>query len=459
MSPNVASQDQGSLCAPASPPTRRRWVTTVLLVAVLLPAILSFGILFRQSLFVPYQDDYNAILAFAIDYKHLPNLSEKVLDIAAAQHNEYKLGFEHAVVASELELDHHLNFTFLVVLGDCFLIGIGYLLWKIYSPEGMALSLRLRRFLPISLLFFSLTYWENLNWAMTGLQNTPVIFFSLLGLYLLIPLDRSLPGLPRMIAACVVSALAAFTSANGFLLALVGLLFLLPRRAYGRSLMWCASFVVPFAAYLYHYRHAGEQPLSRFHLITRPFFFVAFLGGVIPYRWIALLVGFVMLGIILLASRSRFDRINPVGLYSAAWAITTGLLVAWVRGAASFGVASRYSFYSILLLIFCYSFVEHFFSSRLSETGRRRFYTISLVFAFGFWFTANASAYRALGARRQMVLKGIEFYRAAPGTNSPMIDPLVEKAFPNEKAFEQVVLTKAIEEGVYALPPKPRIHE
>ena len=58
-----------------------------------------------------------------------------------------------------------------------------------------------------------------------------------------------------------------------------------------------------------------------------------------------------------------------------------------------------------------------------------------------------------------MVLKGIEFYRAAPGTNSPMIDPLVEKAFPNEKTFEQVVLTRAIEEGVYALPPKPEIHK
>jgi len=40
-----------------------------------------------------------------------------------------------------------------------------------------------------------------------------------------------------------------------------------------------------------------------------------------------------------------------------------------------------------------------------------------------------------------------------------MIDPLVEKAFPNEKTFEQVVLTRAIEEGVYALPPKPEIHK
>ena len=87
MSLSVASQDHGSVHAPSSQPTRGPWSVMVLLVLVLLPAIVSFGILFHQSLFVPYQDDYNAILKFAVGYKHLPTVSEKVLDIAAAQHN------------------------------------------------------------------------------------------------------------------------------------------------------------------------------------------------------------------------------------------------------------------------------------------------------------------------------------------------------------------------------------
>ena len=33
--------------------------------------------------------------------------------IATAQSNEYKLGFEHLIVASEVELTRHLNFAFL----------------------------------------------------------------------------------------------------------------------------------------------------------------------------------------------------------------------------------------------------------------------------------------------------------------------------------------------------------
>ncbi len=49
--------------------------TVLLLVAVALPAIIAFGLLYRQSLAVPYQDDYRVILDFATDYHQLPVLS------------------------------------------------------------------------------------------------------------------------------------------------------------------------------------------------------------------------------------------------------------------------------------------------------------------------------------------------------------------------------------------------
>ena len=35
---------------------------------------------------------------------------------------------------------------------------------------------RLRVFLPVTPLFFSLSYWEHLNCAMSGLGNIPIIF-------------------------------------------------------------------------------------------------------------------------------------------------------------------------------------------------------------------------------------------------------------------------------------------
>jgi hypothetical protein len=439
----------GEAVEDAAPGGRPR-ITSLLLFAVLLPAVAAFGILYRQALSVPFEDDYSAILAFASGYEQLPTFTSKVLDIATARHNEYRLGFEHFVVASELEFHHHLNFGFLTGLGDLLLLPIAYLLWLTYREEESGLDRRLLAFLPISLCFFSLTYWENLNWAMTGLQNTPVILFSFLAIYLVA--SNKIHTRAHLLVGCVAAALAAFSSANGFLLGPVGLLIFKQKRSYAASLAWCASFVVPLAAYLYHYT-PSPNPMHRFFYITRPLFFLGFLGGVIPFPRLAVLLGLVVLTVVLLAVRSRFDRANPVAFYFTLWILVTGCLAAWVRGAATYSIASRYSLYSCLLLIFCYSFLAHYLPSCLSTFNWTRFYVTAIVIAASLGFVSNVRAYGSLGERRRMVLLGIELYRARPDVNSPMIDPRIEITAPLEKAYEQGVLTEAIQKGIYSLPP------
>jgi hypothetical protein len=141
----------------------------------------------------------------------------------------------------------------------------------------------------------------------------------------------------------------------------------------------------------------------------------------------------MMLTIFALAVRSRFDRTNPAAFYFAVWILATGFLVAWVRGAAGFTIASRYSMYSNLLLIFCYSYLAHYLPRRWPGFNRRLFYTTAVVFAVGLCLMADVSAYRKLGSRRRMVLSGIEFYRTQPEVNSPMIDPMVE--LPKRKGY------------------------
>jgi hypothetical protein len=434
--------------------TTARPTTFLLLFAVVLPAVVAFGILGRQALFVPYQDDYSSIVAFATRYDRLPTFTSKVLYTATAQTNEYKLGFEHSIVASEMELTHHLNFALLTTLGNLFLLPIGYLLWLTYQDRESDLNRRLLQFLPISFLFFSLTYWENLNWATTDLQNIPIILFSFVSIYLLLPRNLLKPSRARLLLACLAAALAAFSSANGFLLGPVGLLILLPRRAYVRSLLWCASFLPPLAAYLYHYTRP-VHPIGKSFYFTRPLFFLGFLGcGAIPFRWPAAVLGMVIVGILGLAVRSRFDRNNPVAFYFVAWVVATASLVAWVRGASSFVIVARYSIYSTLVLIFCYSFLAQHLPNRWPTFTRRRFNMICLAFAVSICFLADLHAYKKLGARRRMVLAGIELYRTNPRVNSPMIDPNLLRGFPQEPAYEKDALTNAIREHIYTLPPK-----
>jgi hypothetical protein len=363
------------------------------------------------------------------------------VDIATTQTIEYKIIFEHFIVASEMELTHHINFALLTGLGDLFLLPIGYLLWRTYRDQDADLNQRLLAFLPISLLFFSLTYWETLNWSTADLQNVPVIFFSLLAIYLLFPMSNA-----RFVLACMVAAVAACTSPNGFLLGPVGLLILLPRRAYAKSLLWCASFVGPLAAYLYHYTPLVRASHKTLY-ITRPIFFLSFFGaGAVPYRWPAALLGVAALAIFGLAVRSRFDRTNPVGFFFTVWVLATGLMVSSVRGATGVWVVSRYSVYSLLLLIFCYSFLAQYLPAR------RGFYVTATIFSLGICLLAQIHAYTKLGARRRMVLTGIALYRADPQANSPMIDPNLLQGFPEEKAYEQTALTNAIQKHVYSLP-------
>jgi len=429
----------------------------LLLAAVLLPAVISFGILYREALPAPYQDDYAVILAFASDYSQSAP-REKIMYIVTSQVNEYRLVFAHAIVASELALTDHVNFTFLTFLGNMFLLPIGYLLWLTYREEDKKTADQLLAFLPISLLFFSLTYWENLNWATTDLQNIPVIFFSLLAIYLLLP-DKSLaPTHAHLLGACLAAALASFTSPNGFLLGPIGLLLFLANRAYAKAGAWCSSFALPLAAYLYHYAPVAHI-VGTARYVTRPLFFLAFLGcGAIPLRWPAALLGVLILAIFWLAVRSRFDRQRPAAFYFTVWVLGTAALVAWVRGAAAFLIGSRYSIYSLLMLIFCYSFLAQSLPSRLPDFKRRRFYVTCTVLALCIYLLANGHAYGKLGARRRMVLDGINLYRTDPVANSPMIDKNLLKGFPEEREWEQRALTRAIQTHVYALPPPQQTH-
>jgi hypothetical protein len=428
---------------------KRGWANVWLLLAVLLPAVVAFSVLYTQRLSVPYHDDYEVILSFANQYVQLHGFTAKVLQIATTQTNDYKLGFVHFIIAMELELTGQLNFSFLVILGNSCLLAIAYLLWRVYRREENALNQQLLEFVPISLLFFSLTYWESLNWAMAGLQNLSVIFFSLLAVYLLVPKGMQSLSFPILLVACVSAILAAFSSANAFLLAPVGLLLLLRRRAFVASAVWCVSFGLPFAAYRYHYipYHVSVDTMHRGSYVGKACYYFAFLGCAIQQRWLAAILGFAVFGILVLAARSGFERTNPVPFYFSIWILLTAAPVAWLRQ----GIASRYSIYSLLLLISCYWFLARYFSTRSAAFNRKRFCAVSIALTTVLCFASDVLAYVRLGQRQQIVVSGMENYRANPAINSPMIFPEIREAAPEEEEFERATLTRAIEGHVYTL--------
>lgn len=433
-----------------------RW-KVLLAVAVVLPSMIEFSILFRQSFSVPYQDDYAVILAFAQEYRQLPNWTAKIVDILTKQTNDYKLAFPHLIIASDLELTGRLNFFFFVAFGNLCLLPTAFLLWRTYQLRPFQrLDCRLTAFLPISLMFFSPVYWETLDWSMAGLQNLGVILFSLLSITLLASRVPKSSGFGRTFLASVSAVLAALCSANGFLLAPIGLLILIPRKAFLAATLWCASFIVPVVIYLYHYvpYSYSVQVTHSTSWMVKSFYFFAFLGCAVLKRWVAALLGLALSFVFALSIWRRFDREYPVPFYFTLWIFATAALVGGIRGA----IASRYSVYSIFVFIFAYLFLAMDLPGLLSATALKRLYTASLAGALLFFVSGTAFGWRQLAKRKTMVIQGIEHYRINPAINSPMIDPDALKVAPKESEFERIELSEGLRDHLLVLPQEENLH-
>jgi hypothetical protein len=441
----ISRPPQGDRSAAVGRSEGRTGFTLLWIAAVLAPALISLVVVFSQMDAFPYQDDYHAILAFAVRFHEIHGVAARCLYVVAAQHNEYKLIFEHAIVAAELALTHRVNFSFLAALGNLSVLPIGYMLWRGYPIENGGLDAKLREFIPVSLLFFTAGYWETMNWPMGGLQNITVVMFSLLALSWLTSDVGNADARRTMALACVAAFLAVCSSPNGFLLAPVGSVFLASRRAYRRLLLWNGLFALPLAMYVYQYHWTSHDTYS--NIAGAVMFFMDFVGLALPLPGGAAIV----LAIAAVAIFARFDRISPAYFYSAMWVFATALLVAVMRGGAGNGVGSRYSIYSQLLLVFCYAFLMAWWKREYSAIPRKSLACVAagclILFLLGDWH-----AYQSLGSRRRMIAAGIDYYEADPRANSPMIDPSMNALLPTERLAELREINEAVAQGIYAPP-------
>jgi hypothetical protein len=207
--------------------------------------------------------------------------------------------------------------------------------------------------------------------------------------------------------------------------------------------------VIPLAAYLYHYVRVPRET-SGLYYVARPVEFFAFLGMAAGSFWGAIVAGFAVAAVVVWALRSGYVRENPVGVYWTVWVLLSALPVAWVRGSTGVVIASRYSIYSCLMLVFCYAFLENRAAATREGWGKL-FFPAALVAAIVFCLVKDVQAYEKLGERGAMIRAGMAHYKENPAVNSPLIDAFVIKDVPGEEQYERQELTRAIESGIYKL--------
>ena len=450
-------RDNERVTQPATASSKRLLLFAALL--CLAPVIVFYAMLWHAARPVPMFDDYHAILLFLLRMRALPGPGARLLYLVAAQHDEYKLVVEHAVVAVDWALTGQVHFGFLNLLGNLLVLPTAWLLWSNMQIGDESKARRLLRFAPVCYLLFQLNYVENLNWAMCSLQTMPVIFFTLASLHCVF--RRNQPAM--MALACLCAALASLSSANGFLVAPIGFVVLVWRREWGKTAAWVVSIAVALSLYLYRYQRFVAPPTeTRTGPGYKLLFLLSFLGGAaenmhhFPWKNASILVGLALLASFAIASRTRFPQVRPTLYCMALWCLLSAAVVTQRRiiYGLNLSLTERYKIYSDLVLIVAYQFwISR--SHAQSWQRRRMRWAFAAVVAVAMLFCgiSDLFGYRYLMRRQQRVAEGLNEYVANPAKNPPEISIMGEPFAGLEPEFTREVLTESLRVGIYTLPP------
>jgi hypothetical protein len=446
----------------------RRLLSTKSMAAVLvvLPAIFFYSILFSLAVNLPDRDDYWALLGFLNKMVTIQGKSAKASYFLAAQYNEYKLFFEHALVWLQLSLLGQVNFGFLCAIGSGFVLLLAILLWKMFLP-GCDATIRLAYFIPVAWLVFQLQYVETLNWAMASLQNLPVLVFSLSTIYFLDQLTSS-----TYYAAMVCLFLGVASSGNGWLLVPIGIVMLRRTRCYWKIAGFLIITAGCIAAYAYHYTIFMATGPIHFSvssvLIGLPFYFVTFLGSAaaFPLRGdhigfgilLCPLLGLAICTFFVVVRRRGYFRRNPLVGYCVLFLLTSAGMVTLGRsgGGIISAYSSRYGIYSALLLIFAWFAIVQEFLLLKNDASRRALVANVIKIIIMFSLTMDFLGWQYGVDRNQELIQGMTAFERC-SSSATCAGPVLPVSHPHAwfLVLEQqapAILRQSIRLGIYKPP-------
>lgn len=369
-----------------------------------IPALVLYVILWRTAVSIPILDDYDIVLGSANYLHDHASLPARLFFLFTTEHNGYKLLFENFVVYCQYLISGSIHFLPLVALGNAFPLLI--FLVVVYMSRRCVAAAGCLALVPVAWMTFQLQYASALNFASSSLQHLAVVFFSLLAIALLCDTDIKL-----FWAACAALVLAIASSPNGFLAGAAGLLLILQRKHWQRSLFWTGTAVAMLILYLYRYTAPPPTMASQAVAVRgmdhpNPVYALSFLGAsAAQYSSTApsLALGILLFGIFVLAVKRGYFRQNPAVFYSMLFIVLNAIAVSALRSDMGIAqsLASRYRTYSNLLLVFSYIFiVESYFSTWPSQRLRRSFYVLALSFSIAFCCLSDIAGERFLQGKK-----------------------------------------------------------
>ncbi|MDR6808143.1 hypothetical protein J2Y45_005508 [Dyadobacter sp. BE34] len=237
---------------------------------ILLPVLYFFILLDAHLVNIPYTDDFN-LLETVQKLRNSGSVME-MLKALFEQVNQHRFGFERIVMLIMFVFTGTVNIKTQIIIGDLFMLGIGYLLYLSLKREGISWYW----FIPVPYILFNLVYFENAYWGIAALQNTPLIFFAMLTAYGLARDDEK-----GFRIGLIAALLTTFTSGSGLLAWIVGMIILVFQKRFKNLLWWlAASIAVLMFYFFFDYQFVSSQGEKVWnHPVFNAIFVMAFWGN------------------------------------------------------------------------------------------------------------------------------------------------------------------------------------
>jgi len=351
-------------------------------------------VIYQHAYNIPKWDDFPDILRFLDRWLAASSFPEK-FSIFISQTNEHILLVNHLIILFQYYLIGHINFAWLIYIGNIFYIGSSLALWLFFKNH----SERAFCFAIIMLCGVSFYSYESTLWAMTALSNQAVILFSFLAIYVI---SRPIKSIAL---AMLLSCLAVFSQSNGiFVLLVIGAYFYF-LKDWLKLKQWSFFSVLIIGLYAYWFNPASQQNISlpsvlhqlplQNYLLTLPAFLV-YMGGssVIKMTLFSIVVSLLLgIGIITIFFIQLKRKLYPTEiLLIIAFILLSVLSIASYRGLVAgpqVAFVSRYKMYSACFLI-TGVLLSPVFIKKIQDSLRWKAGVLSVsLFYFAWSFPAN----------------------------------------------------------------------
>lgn len=381
---------------------------------ILLPIVTFYGLFFKYTVNAPINDDYQAVLDFINKIIATDSISEKV-KLLFSQHNEHRIVYDRIWTIISYKLQYNVDFNFLAFIGNLSLLGIAVIFYKRFSLLQKPLLL----FVPVTVVLFNISSWENMTFAMAALSNFTVYLFVLISLGFIT--SNTLDKKRNLYLAFLFLFLAAMTQGGGLFLVPISLVILVYKKEYKNVIIYGVLSVLLLTLYFYQYQKPPQSmgivdSISEFKFDIILFVF-SFLGNAFNYYLVynnpiysihfAMVIGALFFLLFLYITYTKYYKKN-LFVYSLMLLLVMSACITAVSR-ISFGIetsgASRYRINGIIFFIALYYwFIE-------TRNLKKSLYLYTILTLSGiYYFYINLRQEQYLQIREKQTYAGILNY-------------------------------------------------